>query len=66
MSDRHHEPLQSVEMVDVGITRFLGEAQVGAAREEDWQRDLKLESGEWCANAEVQAGAKRNVGLDRA
>lgn len=66
MSDCHHEPLQSVEMEDVGVTWLFGKAQVVAAREEDRQGDLQLQPRERRTDAKVQTGTKCKVGLDRA
>ena len=53
-------------MVDIGVVRGSGQAQVGQALEQDRQGDLQFQPGQGGTDAEMQASAKADMGFWRA
>src|SRR3546814_19569997 len=60
-SPRQDQPLQAVEVVNVLDARRFRDAQSGQAAEEDRQHRVELQSRQWRADAEMDAGAEGEV-----
>ena len=57
----HHQPIQPVEVIHIGICRVFREPQVRASRKEYFQRDLQFQPRQWCADAKVDTAAEAGV-----
>ena len=52
-------------MVDIRIFRGFGQAQAWQALKQDRQGGLQFKPGKWCADAEMQTGAKTDMRFGR-
>src|SRR5271165_7431112 len=59
----HRQGFEAAEVIGVAGARALGEPQSGEAREQDRQRRRQFEPRQRRPDAEVNAGAERQVGI---